>query len=141
MRSLSNAEIRQFLDEDGHTAKLATVAAGGHPHVVPVWYIVDGDEVVVTIMSTSAKGRHLARDPRVALTVDDERPPFAFVALRGVATLLRDPPDLLEWTTRIAARYVPADDVARLGARFAEIDDMIVRIRITRAIGQAEVTA
>jgi hypothetical protein len=35
---------------------------------------VDGDELVVTIMSTSAKGRYPARDPRVALTVDDERP-------------------------------------------------------------------
>jgi len=141
MRSLSDAQIRQFLDEDGRTAKLATVAADGQPHVVPVWYIVDSDEVVVTMSSTTAKGRHLARDPRVALTVDDERPPFAFVTVRGVATLLHDPPDLLDWTTRIAARYVPPDDVARLGARFADIDDLVVRIRPIRAIGWAEVTA
>jgi PPOX class probable F420-dependent enzyme len=140
MHSLNDMEILQFLEDGAHTAKMATVAPDGHPHVVPVWYIVDGGELVVTIMSTSAKGRHLVRDPRVAITVDDERPPFAFVALRGIATLHRDPPDLLLWTTRIARRYVP-DDVARLGPRNAEIDDMVVRIRITRAIGYAEVTA
>jgi PPOX class probable F420-dependent enzyme len=141
MRTLNDSEIWEFLEKGGRTDAMATVGADGHPHVVPVWYIVDRGEIVVTIMSSSAKARDLARDPRVAVTVDDERPPFAFVALRGIATLLRDSTDLLQWTTRIAGRYVPDHDAARLGPRNAEIDDTIVRIRITRAIGWTEVTA
>jgi PPOX class probable F420-dependent enzyme len=141
MRSMSDAEVRAFLRYGTRTAKIATVSADGHPHVVPVWFLLDGDDLVVTSTSGSAKARHLARDPRVAVSVDDESPPYAFVALRGTASLYRDPPDLLAWTTRIAGRYLAAPEVARAGRRYAEIDDLIIRIRVDRVLGYAEVAA
>lgn len=141
MRTMSDAEVRAFLQHGTRTAKVATDAPDGHPHVVPVWFVLDGDDLVVTTMSSSAKARHLARDPRVAVTVDDERPPFAFVYLRGTATLHPNPPDLLDWTTRVAGRYLGVADAAEAGRRYAAIDDLIVRIRIERITGRAEVSA
>lgn len=36
------------------------------------------------------KGRALARDGRVSLCFDDERPPFAFVIMSGTATMSED---------------------------------------------------
>jgi PPOX class probable F420-dependent enzyme len=141
MRTMTDGQVRGFLREGTRTAKLATVAADGHPHVVPVWFVLDGDDLVVTTMSSSAKARHLARDPRVAVSVDEEDPPFAFVALRGTATLHPHPPDLLDWTTRIAHRYLGAADAVDLGRRYADIDDLILRIKIDRVVGRAEIAA
>jgi len=141
MRAMSDAEMRGFLEYGTRTAKISTVAADGHPHVVPVWFVLDGEELVVTSNSGSAKARHLARDPRIAVCVDDERPPFAFVAIRGTATLHPNPPDLLAWTTRIASRYLTGADADEAGRRYADIDDLIVRIRVDHALGYADVAA
>ena len=98
MRRMSMDELRAFLAAGTHTAKIATVSADGHPHVVPVWFVLDGDDMVITTSSSSAKARHLAADPRVSIAVDDERPPFAFVHVRATATLHPKPDDLLTWT-------------------------------------------
>ena len=65
------------------TAKLATVRADGRPHVAPVWFDLDGDEIVFTTGKDSVKGKNILRDPRVMISVDDENPPFAFVFIEG----------------------------------------------------------
>ena len=139
MRRMSMDEVRAFLATGTRTAKIATVSADGHPHVVPVWFVLDGDDMVITTASGSAKARHLAADPRVSIAVDDERPPFAFVHLRATATLHPKPDDLLEWTTRVARRYAGEDAAEELGRRYAEFDDLIIRVPIGGAVGHAEV--
>jgi PPOX class probable F420-dependent enzyme len=139
MRTMTDAEVREFLQHGTRTAKLATVGPDGHPHVVPVWFVLDDEHLVITTMSGSVKAAHLAGDPRVAVSVDDERPPFAFVALRGTATLHPNPADLLDWTTRIARRYAAGADADELGRRYADIDDLVVRIHIDRVVARADV--
>lgn len=67
-------EWRAFLAAGTRTGKLSTVRADGGPHLAPIWFILDGDDIVLTTAATSAKGRNLARDGRVALCVDDDRP-------------------------------------------------------------------
>src|SRR3954452_22617114 len=114
MRDLSDTEARAFLGEGGRTGKLATVRADGSPDVVPVWFVLDGEQLVFTCMSTSVKARNLARDPRAALSVDDEAFPYAFVTVRGTVEVAVRPPGHAAWTERIAARYV--DDAPAVGA-------------------------
>ena len=55
--------------------------------MVPVWFVLEGDDLLITTGSTSVKGRAVLRDPRVALCVDDERPPYAFVLIEGRASI------------------------------------------------------
>ena len=41
--------VRDFLlSRPAHTAKVATVRADGRPHVAPVWFDLDGDDVMFT---------------------------------------------------------------------------------------------
>jgi hypothetical protein len=75
----------------------------------------------------------------VSIAVDDERPPFAFVHVRATATLHPKPDDLLAWTTRVARRYAGEDAADELGRRYAEFDDLIIRVPIGGAVGHAEV--
>jgi PPOX class probable F420-dependent enzyme len=126
-------EVRVFLMTGTRTGKLATVGKGGDPHVVPIWFVLDGDDVIFTTGSGSAKARHMRRDPRVAMVVDDEQPPFAFVQLRGRAELTSEG-DLLAWATRIAGRYMGAERAEEFGRRNAVPGEVLVRIRVDRVI-------
>ena len=107
MTRMTDAEIYAFIDHrPARTAKLATVKKDGSPHVAPIWVAVDGEDLVFTTHETSLKGRSLRRDPRVAMSFDDDRPPFTFAIVEGTATLSEDPDDLLAWATVIGGRYM-----------------------------------
>jgi len=93
-------QVRAFLSQGTRTAKLATVTAGGRPHVVPVWFVLDDDDLVFSTHETSQKAKSLRRDRRVACCIDDERPPYAYAMVSGTATLSTNLEDLLRWATR-----------------------------------------
>ncbi|WP_158677733.1 PPOX class F420-dependent oxidoreductase, partial [Streptomyces sp. SPB074] len=80
---MTDEEWRAFVSEGTRTAKLATVRADGSPHIAPIWFVLDGSDLVFNTGERTVKGRNLARDGRVALCVDDERPPFSFVTIEG----------------------------------------------------------
>ncbi|WP_280689269.1 PPOX class F420-dependent oxidoreductase [Kitasatospora sp. GAS204B] len=130
---------RAFLSSGTRTAKLSTVRADGRPHVAPIWFLLDGDEIVFNTGRSTVKGRNLARDPRVAICVDDEQPPFAFVLIEGRAELSEELPELRSWATRIAARYMGEDRAEEYGARNGVPGELVVRVRIERVNAQAGV--
>jgi PPOX class probable F420-dependent enzyme len=137
---MSPDEARAFLRAGGRTAKVATTRADGGPHVVPVWFVVEDDGAIVfTCAAASVKGRNLARDPRAAVSVDDETFPYAFVVVSGGAEMRERPDDLLAWTTRIARRYLPRPRAEEYGRRNAELDDSVVRVAPERVYARAEI--
>lgn len=139
MAKMTDDERRQFLAHGTRTASVATVRADGRPHVTPVWFVVDGDEVVFTTQESSIKGMALRRDPRVSLCVDDGTPPFSFVMIEGVTSVSTDLDDLLEWATRIAARYMGEDRAEDFGRRNAVPGELLVRVRPTKIVAQRDV--
>jgi PPOX class probable F420-dependent enzyme len=138
-REMTAAEVRAFLLHGTRTAKVATTTPDGHPHAMPVWFVLDGDEIVFTTAAESVKGRHLRRDPRVALVVDDETPPFAFVHVRGRATVGDDMDELLRYATEIGRRYMGAARAEEFGRRNAVPGELLVRVTPIRVIAEADV--
>lgn len=137
MREMSHAERRAFLLEGTRTGKLATVRRDGRPHVVPIWFDLDGDEIVFTTAADSVKGRTIRRERRVCVCVDDERPPFAYVMVEGEATVSEDPGELLRWATTIGGRYMGADRADEFGRRNAVQGELLVRVRPTKVVARA----
>lgn len=133
MKTMTREEWRAFLLFGTRTAKLATVRKDGRPHVAPVWFDLEGDEIFFTTEKHTAKGRNLARDPRVMLSIDDEGPPFAFVLVEGTAVITElTPAALLPWTTRIANRYMDAKRADEYGRRNAVAGELLVRVPLTK---------
>jgi PPOX class probable F420-dependent enzyme len=131
---------RSFLAElPARTAKLAVTRADGSPHVAPVWFDLDGDEVVFMTSADTIKGKAILRDGRVALCVDDDRPPFHFVTIAGTATTSTDPDELLRWGTRIGGRYMGVDRAEEYGRRNAVPPEMVVRVRPTHVVAKVDV--
>ena len=87
---MNQQQAREVLAAGTHTGKLATVRADGSPHVAPVWFVLDGDDLVFTTGADTSKGKALRRDPRAALVVDVEEPPYAFVLVEGQFPSLLD---------------------------------------------------
>jgi PPOX class probable F420-dependent enzyme len=139
MQKLSDDEIRAFLLERPRTAKLASVRADGRPHVAPIWFTLDGDAIVFTTWHTTVKAANIRRDPRVSLCVDDDRPPFAYAIVDGVATLSDDIDDLRLWAGRIAARYMGDDQAEAYGNRNGVAGELLVRVAPTRMLGQSKI--
>ncbi|CQD13883.1 F420-dependent protein [Mycolicibacterium conceptionense] len=125
-------DVIAFLSEGTRTAVLGWVAADGRPLAAPVWFVVDDGELVFNTGRETAKGRALARDPRVVMCVDDSNPPFAFVQVQGVATISEDPRQLLDTATRIGGRYMGADRAEEFGRRNGVPGELVVRVRPTK---------
>jgi PPOX class probable F420-dependent enzyme len=138
-RKMSHDEWRAFLGQGTRTAKLSTVRADGSPHIAPVWFLLDGDDLVFNTGKETVKGRNLARDGRVALCVEDDRPPFSFVVVQGRAELSEDPEQLRQWATRIAARYMGEDRAEEFGARNGVPGELLVRVRAEKVQALADV--
>ncbi len=136
---MSEDERRAFLSGGRRTAKLATVGGDGSPHVVPVGFVLDGDEWVFLTGADSRKGRNLRRDPRVGLCVD-EVDPQAFVTVTGTASLSEEPAALQHWATVLGERYRGADRAEELGRRNAVPGVLLVRVTPTRTSAFTAVT-
>ena len=127
-------DVIAFLSEGTRTGMLGYLAADGRPLVAPVWFVVDGGGLVLNTGKNTAKGRALARDPRVVVCVDDPHPPFSFVQVQGVAVLSEDPDELLAVATRTGARYMGADRAEEFGRRNGVPGELVVRITPTKVI-------
>ncbi|MFI5896110.1 PPOX class F420-dependent oxidoreductase [Actinoplanes sp. NPDC051513] len=139
MGAMTRQEAMDFICVGSRTGKLATASPSGSPHVAPVWFVVDGEDLVFTTGEQTVKGRNLRTNPRAALAVDVSEYPYAFAVIRGSVTLERQAPDLLTWTTRIAERYVPARLAPDFGKRNAVEGEALCRLHIDRISGVVDI--
>ena len=73
-QSLTPAVV-EFLASGTRTGHLAYLASDGRPLTTPVWFVIDDGALVFATGRDTPKGRLLAKDPRVAVSVDLQEPP------------------------------------------------------------------
>ncbi len=140
MKPMSNPQYRAFMSHETRTGKLATVSAQGEPHVVPVWFVLEGDDPIFMTDKNTLKARNLAQNPLVAMSVDLEKLPYAFVMVRGQAEVLSvTEEERLHWATRIAHRYMGESLAAAYGKRNATPDEWVVRLHAEKIVARGGV--
>ena len=140
MASFTDPEISAFLTAGTRTGKLAWTSADGRPLVAPVWFVVEDGCVVFNTGRDTAKGRALARDPRVSLCVDLEEPPYGFVQVQGRAELSEEPADLVRTATAIGGRYMGQERAEEFGKRNGVPGELVVRLRPGKVIAVLNMT-
>jgi PPOX class probable F420-dependent enzyme len=138
-RQMSRDELDEFLSAGTRTGKLATVQADGSPHVAPIWFILDGEDLIFMTGADTVKGKAILRDPRVALVVDDEQPPYAFVNVEGTVSISRDLDEMLPLSIAIARRYMGDELAEQYGRRNAVEGELLLRLRRVRVIALADI--
>lgn len=114
-----SAAARELLASDA-LAHLVTLGADGTPQVSIVWVGLDGDEVVAAHLSpTQQKLRNMARDPRVAISIESRVTNAhglrEYLVLHGTARLTEGgAPELLQELAHTylgpEVRFPPMDD-------------------------------
>ncbi|MBS4099793.1 PPOX class F420-dependent oxidoreductase [Tsukamurella paurometabola] len=133
--------VVDFLSAGTRTGHLAYLGRDGRPLTTPVWFVVDDGALVFATGRDTPKGRLLAKDPRVAVSVDLQEPPYAFAQVQGIAEFVDDPDYLLRICTACGVRYMGAERGEEFGRRNAVPEEIIVRIRPTRVLFNGDVTA
>ena len=122
-----NEDARRLVDAPNFAA-LSTLMPDGAPKVEPVWIGREGDHLLVATDSRGVKGRNLAGDDRVALSITNHHDPYEQLLVRGRVIETRPDNDLVvldalseqylgrpfprrKWSSRVV--YVIQADVAR----------------------------
>jgi len=130
---MTTDETITFLSHGTRTGKIAWTDETGAPHVTPIWFVVDahdgGFDLLFNTGADTPKARAIRRDPRVALVVDDETPPFALVRISGTVDLDDDLDDVRRWATVIGGRYMGDERAEEFGVRNGVPGELLCRLR------------
>jgi PPOX class probable F420-dependent enzyme len=141
METMTKAEYMAFLDAPPRCGKLATVREDGRPHVVPIWFILEGEYLIFTAWHSSVKVENILRDGRVAICIDDDAPPFHYVLIEGRAELMDKSPEASrKWATIIGGRYMGADRAEEFGERNGKDGEWVLRLIPDKVIAYKNVT-
>jgi len=141
MKPMSDVQWRDFLMTGTSTGKVAVTRADGRPHVTPVWFALDGDDIVFTTAETSVKAAALRQNPGAMLCVDDQQPMYSYVLIEGQATLSDDLAAVRHWATVVGGRYMGADHAEEFGARNGAPGELLVRLRPTKVMAFRDIAA
>lgn len=140
MREMTTEEATDFLLSGTRTGKLAWVGQDGRPHVAPIWFVLDGDDVIFNTHEDSGKAKAPRREGQASMVVDDEAPPYAFVKVDGSVTVDDDLDRVRAVATKIGGRYMGADRAEEFGARNGVPGELIVRLSPTRVTAMADLS-
>jgi len=98
-----SAEQRAFL-ENPFVGAITDLRPDGSPHTTVVWVDVDDEGVSFNTAYGRAKPKHIARDPRVSLTVVDPENAYRWISISGTARLVDEGAD--EQIDRLAMKYL-----------------------------------
>jgi PPOX class probable F420-dependent enzyme len=87
---------------------LATIDARGRPQVNPVWFLWDGNRLLLSIKPDTAKFRNLQANPAVSLSILDPKDSFRYLELRGTVVDM-ELFTTLEFVNVLAQKYTGAN--------------------------------
>ncbi len=132
------AQVEALLNE----AVLARVgtARDNRPHVVPVWFLWDGEYLWISAFSSTRKVKDLRANPNIAVLIEpvalaDSR--IQAVLFEGVADVLSEPRDLVEaMSLRIYTRYLGPEGVLAADPQswIRDPENTIVRLKPQKRI-------
>ncbi len=84
-----------------HFAVLATINSDGTPQLTTMWYLLEGDTIVMNTKAGRIKDRNMRRDPRIAICVEDG---YNYVTISDIVEMIEDPEIAQRDIYRLAVR-------------------------------------
>jgi PPOX class probable F420-dependent enzyme len=105
---MTDEELLAFLAEQ-RVVTCATIGPNGRPHLMPLWYVPEGTDVLCWTYARSQKARNLRRDPKATLQVETGE---TYDQLRGAmlecdVELITDPAEIEPLGLALTRRYAP----------------------------------
>jgi len=110
-------------------ARLAYIWTDGTPRVVPIWFHWNGREIVLGTPPKAPKLKALVKNPKVAITIDDNSFPHKVLQVRGTAHLQTVDGIVPEYAAA-AERYFGPEQASAWMAQLRTLTSSMVRISI-----------
>jgi PPOX class probable F420-dependent enzyme len=124
-------ELAAFLD-DGRDLQVASINADGTPHLVTMWYLRDGDDLLFWTYAKSQKVVNVRRDPRATVLVatGEKYEELKGVSITGSTTVVDDLDAVLAFGEKVYEKYWGPidDDLVREGVRMMGAKRVVVRV-------------
>jgi PPOX class probable F420-dependent enzyme len=134
---MSDDEVRAFLDA-GRDLQVASINGDGTPHLVTMWYALDGEELTFWTYGKSQKVVNLKRDPRISALVatGEKYEQLRGVSVSGTAEIVEDREAVLAFGERVFERYWGpiTDDAVREGVHVMGSKRVVIRIRPEKVV-------
>ena len=133
MGKLSREEIEELLGRP-LVSVVSTIRADGTPHMTPVWHLVDGGDVLLTVDSSSVKARNVRANPVAALCIMTDETPQRWLLVSGKAELSTE--RLEEIARKVSVHYMGEEEgIPYSEQAMRDFDFVILRITPTRTVG------
>jgi PPOX class probable F420-dependent enzyme len=133
-RTLSE-KARAFLQEK-RFAVLATINADGTPQLTTMWYLLEGDEIVMNTKVGRVKERNMRRDPRISVCFEDG---YNYITISGNVEMIDDPQTAQVDIARLATRYHGAEKARRqVEMQFSKEQRVTLRLKCEHVVEDFE---
>lgn len=130
--NMDRDERRQFV-KDHRTCIFGYGRKDRGPAMTAVFYLIDGDDILISTMAARAKAKAVQRNPQVSICVLDEKWPPTYLQVYGEATIDRDPDVILDVSVRgielMAGSKVPPDMYETIREKAAAEGRVVIRMR------------
>src|SRR5258708_17398910 len=99
-RALS--EKARALLQERRFAVLGTINKDGSPQLTTMWYLLEGDVILMNSKAGRTKERNMRRDPRISVCIEDG---YSYVTISGTVEMVDDPQVAQRDIYRLAVRY------------------------------------
>jgi PPOX class probable F420-dependent enzyme len=107
-RALS--EKARALLQERRFAVLGTINKDGSPQLTTMWYLLDGDVILMNTKAGRTKERNMRRDPRISVCIEDG---YSYVTISGTVEMIDDPQVAQRDIYRLAVRYNGEEEARR----------------------------
>ena len=120
-------DIQARLDDE-LVVWMTTVNGSGQPQTSPVWFLVQGESIVVYSLPQTPRTRNIRANPRVSLNLNSTPEGGEVVVIEGRAEIIEDGPPADEDAEYVAKYETAMGDLGMTAETFAA--DYPVRIHI-----------
>jgi PPOX class probable F420-dependent enzyme len=129
---MNREERRQFV-RDHRTCVFGYSRKEHGPAMTVVYYVVAGDELLVSTMAARSKPKAVDRDGRVSLCILDENWPIRYLQVYGNGVVDRDPDLAADVLAKViglmADQEVPASRLPQIAQMARDEDRVVIRVR------------
>jgi PPOX class probable F420-dependent enzyme len=123
--------VREFLQKP-LIARMSTIDPEGYPHTVPVWFMLDGEDIVVISVSSTRKVGHIRANPKGAVTIGGDPGDGAGYLIKGEFSIEADPDDV--WVKKLTYRYETPEQAEKDIADWVDLDIVVLRLKPTAVL-------
>ena len=130
------SEKARALLQERRFAVLGTINKDGSPQLTTMWYLLDGDVILMNTKAGRTKERNMRRDPRISVCIEDG---YSYVTISGTVEMIDDPQVAQRDIYRLAVRYNGEEEAKRqMEEQFSKETRVTLHLKLEHVIEHFE---